>query len=155
MILVADINTPKPCVECSDRISQIVEYNAKVAINSGGGRNGVSRIHGRSSSEKRGGVLTNASPLYQVLVQSLAFAKQFDEAEAVLRFVMQKRPSLVDSHFFITPITQMTNDRTSDQSERQARFLEIYERAMTAAEQSQGSNGMKFDEFWPVLSTLI
>ncbi len=83
----------------------------------------------------------NVNPLFDALVQGLAFAKQFDDAEAALRFVMEKRPALISAHFVITPLTQMTNDTTTDQTERQKRFLRNYERAMTASEDKRHSSG--------------
>ncbi len=88
------------------------------------------------------------------MIQALANAKLFAESEAVLRFMAEKRPALISAHFFIAPLTRLTFDTTSDQSERQARFLEIYERAMESAESTPGSNAMRFDEI-PARSVLF
>ncbi len=80
--------------------------------------------------------------LFDALVQGLAYAKQFGDAEAVLCFVMKKRPALINAHFFIAPLRRLSFDATTDQS---VRFLKIYECAMASAESTPGSNAMKFD----------
>ncbi len=96
-------------------------------------------------AKTKGMGLKNPYSLYDGLICALANVQLFAEAETILCFVLEKRPELINSHFFIAPLTQMAFDTANDQSDRQRRFVQIFERAMASAETNPGSNLVMFD----------